>query len=887
PAFFVDTMDIWMEPKLRRIAVTWAGPYSSLIVGGICGLMAWLLPGGLLAHLAFKAAFLCYLGALVNLNPLLELDGYFILIDWLGMPNLRERSFAFIRSELWTKLKSAFASSTSLPGITPKSPPLFNREETIFTAFGALAAGYTLYTLVVAAYFWQTRFSRLLVELWQRPDWPSKLAAVVFGVGVIVPAALVAGISAWSLGRGLVSQLEKRRFFESERNVSGVLAASLALLVLAPAFMGTLSWKWYAGVTPVLLLSLAVGALIKVAQQHAGSRIQATFWALAFSALLAAGGALVRAGAMYLSRATHLGGASHASVMLGLEQLAALPLLVAGFQSMLEVDLRHSRRHERLAIIALLALGFVTVIPAARWTVGQSLPVVVLAAGGPYLTLVYLATIIPTLLTYTGTRFLLPWLALVAAAGLNGALCLARLWPAWPLMQDGDLWLSLLVAGLWALGSAGYLLAGLRLRPAPSHWSEDLLLSDQERLRLAFARFFATLFDTFRATYGARRAKALDDDMDVIAVAADWDVEVNSGRINDELDLAKITIVEQADRYRDVLGRTIDLMDNWGGTAFVERATQAAYDSLPWPERETLGQYVLAGSPWGGTIAGKFDAVRSQRYHLLQQVPLLSSCNNRSLALILAAIKSEHLPAGVLLGQQGSRVTRFVIVQSGAVEKWIKPGEAKTSPQLAGVMRRGASLGSEAFMGGGAYTGTYRTAVATDILFLTMAECEQLRRAGLKLATEVGQLLAIRQLLGRMPLFASMGPQQLDGLTHQAGQREAKAGELIIRQGEERHHFYIIASGQVQISVTDPEGQERIVAQLGPGEHFGESALYADIPYSATCRAIAPTTLLTLDEHAFDTMVGSSMHMTHYVEQVSSGRVIDTRRKLSLAGVMG
>ncbi|MBN1889492.1 MAG: hypothetical protein JW850_15970, partial [Thermoflexales bacterium] len=28
PAFFVDTMDIWMEPKLRRIAVTWAGPYS-------------------------------------------------------------------------------------------------------------------------------------------------------------------------------------------------------------------------------------------------------------------------------------------------------------------------------------------------------------------------------------------------------------------------------------------------------------------------------------------------------------------------------------------------------------------------------------------------------------------------------------------------------------------------------------------------------------------------------------------------------------------------------------------------------------------------------------------------------------------------------------------
>ena len=39
-----------------------------------------------------------YLGAFINLNPLLELDGYFILIDWLEIPMLRQRSLDYWRT---------------------------------------------------------------------------------------------------------------------------------------------------------------------------------------------------------------------------------------------------------------------------------------------------------------------------------------------------------------------------------------------------------------------------------------------------------------------------------------------------------------------------------------------------------------------------------------------------------------------------------------------------------------------------------------------------------------------------------------------------------------------------------------------------------------------
>ncbi len=607
PAFFVDTMDIWLEPKPRRLAVTWAGPYSGLIVGGLCSLAAWLLPDSLLGHLTFKVAFVCYVGVLVNLNPLLELDGYFMLIDWLGIPNLRERSLAFIRAELWPKLKTVFAA---------QAPPAFTREETIFTAYGILAAGYTFYTVLVAVYFWQTRFSTLLVQLWNRPSPVAKLAALIFGAGVIGPVVLVIGITAWSALRSMVTYLDKQHFFESERNVTLVLLGGLALVTWTPAVMGQVVWRIYAGLVPTLLLGLAVIMLVQTARQHAGARFQLTFWAMAASAMLLTIGAMLRgfhtlstlhalpSTLHALPSTLHaLPSTLHALFPILLEQLATLPLLVVVFQSLLEVDLRSSPLVERVMVILLLALSFIVIIPIARWTTEQAWPFIALAAGAPYLTMMFIAAMIPMLATCYGTRFFIPWVTLTLAVALNGALCLVRLAPAWWLGSDTDVWLGLLAAGVWAMGSTAYVMAGTRWCFETAHWSQDLLLSDNERLRLAFARLIEALFVAFRSAFGARRAKAIDDDLDVIGVACDWDVEIDSGRVNDELDLSQITILEQADRYREVLARTIDLMDDWAGSAFRARAIQAAYDSLPWPERELLGQYVLAGSPWGGAIA--------------------------------------------------------------------------------------------------------------------------------------------------------------------------------------------------------------------------------------------------------------------------------------------
>jgi len=133
PSFFADTSDIWLGSKKERIMVSWAGPYAEIILSALLTLLIVAMPSSPANDLLFKIAFIGFLSAFLNLNPLLELDGYFILIDWLDLPRLRKRSLAFIKDSLLLKLK--------------KSEP-FSEEHKIFTLYGILSS---LWTVIAVA----------------------------------------------------------------------------------------------------------------------------------------------------------------------------------------------------------------------------------------------------------------------------------------------------------------------------------------------------------------------------------------------------------------------------------------------------------------------------------------------------------------------------------------------------------------------------------------------------------------------------------------------------------------------------------------------------------------------------------------------------------------
>ena len=104
PCVYVDSSDMAMSTRSARIVVSLAGPIGGLLVGALCAFVA-ALDGGIVGGIAFKAASLFLFQFALNLVPILELDGYWILSDLLDVPLLRQRAMAFARGAAMRKLR--------------------------------------------------------------------------------------------------------------------------------------------------------------------------------------------------------------------------------------------------------------------------------------------------------------------------------------------------------------------------------------------------------------------------------------------------------------------------------------------------------------------------------------------------------------------------------------------------------------------------------------------------------------------------------------------------------------------------------------------------------------------------------------------------------------
>jgi len=102
PVLYTDVTDAWrLRSRRARLAVGAAGMLTELGVAAIATFAWTFLPDGPLRSVAFVVGTTSWgLTLLVNLNPFLRFDGYYLLSDWWGVPNLQQRSFALGRWKL-------------------------------------------------------------------------------------------------------------------------------------------------------------------------------------------------------------------------------------------------------------------------------------------------------------------------------------------------------------------------------------------------------------------------------------------------------------------------------------------------------------------------------------------------------------------------------------------------------------------------------------------------------------------------------------------------------------------------------------------------------------------------------------------------------------------
>lgn len=99
PALYCNVTDAWtISDKWKRIIISFAGIYVELIIAAISTFVWWYTPHlPVVNNIALCLMTLCSVSTFFfNANPLMRFDGYYIMADWLEIPNLRDRSNRFI-----------------------------------------------------------------------------------------------------------------------------------------------------------------------------------------------------------------------------------------------------------------------------------------------------------------------------------------------------------------------------------------------------------------------------------------------------------------------------------------------------------------------------------------------------------------------------------------------------------------------------------------------------------------------------------------------------------------------------------------------------------------------------------------------------------------------
>jgi CRP-like cAMP-binding protein len=135
-------------------------------------------PHGVLAPVLYSFVFINYYVVLINLTPMLELDGYFMLSDAVRVPDLRPRSLEFVRYDVWAKIRARERFSSAEIGLL---------------LFGTVGVAFTIFVLVSAFWFWEHTFGGLLESLWNAGP-----------AGILALAVLVAFLAA-PIIRGLLA----------------------------------------------------------------------------------------------------------------------------------------------------------------------------------------------------------------------------------------------------------------------------------------------------------------------------------------------------------------------------------------------------------------------------------------------------------------------------------------------------------------------------------------------------------------------------------------------------------------------------------------------------------------------------------------------------------
>ena len=136
------------------------------------------------------------------------------------------------------------------------------------------------------------------------------------------------------------------------------------------------------------------------------------------------------------------------------------------------------------------------------------------------------------------------------------------------------------------------------------------------------------------------------------------------------------------------------------------------------------------------------------------------------------------------------------------------------------------------------------------------------------------------QVLRGSLIFSGLNEGELAELTGLAISRSFRPGEFVLWEGDSPDWFYMVAEGRVKVLKHSSLGKEFIIAFFGPGEMFGEVAVFENKPYPASVQAVAETKVLGIRRQDFLSFLAHRPEVALRIINVLGGRLRDAQGRL-------
>lgn len=140
--------------------------------------------------------------------------------------------------------------------------------------------------------------------------------------------------------------------------------------------------------------------------------------------------------------------------------------------------------------------------------------------------------------------------------------------------------------------------------------------------------------------------------------------------------------------------------------------------------------------------------------------------------------------------------------------------------------------------------------------------------------------MEVESCVHQVPVFRSLPEDGVQRLVQAMHHRHLQPGETLTHAGEPLTSLIVVARGMLRLSRTNKAGREQVLRELGPGEFYGEMALFTDVTSEGDLSAVLETHACVLERSAVQEVLRAQPHLAVSLVEAIASRLSEAERTI-------